>query len=247
MIDREHHLLQTAKGPVQYERLILATGSVPTKPGIPGVETPGVFTILKDVDYLEGLQRSLQKAKDVVIIGGGFIGIEFADEINKIDGKSVTVVELAANCLSLSYDAEFCTEMEERLRSRGVVVRTVARVERITGNGHVTGVELKDGTRLAADVVILGIGARANVDLAKAAGLRLGLTGSIAVDRTMQTSDPAIFACGDCAEKISFFGGGPSPLKLASIAQLEARIAGCLLYTSPSPRDRTRSRMPSSA
>jgi NADH oxidase (H2O2-forming) len=70
----------------------------------------------------------------------------------------------------------------------------------------------------------------ANIDLAKKAGLRIGLTGSIAVDRTMQTSDENIYACGDCAEKISFFGGRPSPLKLASIATLEARIAGANLF-----------------
>jgi pyruvate/2-oxoglutarate dehydrogenase complex dihydrolipoamide dehydrogenase (E3) component len=91
-------------------------------------------------------------------------------------------------------------------------------------------VHLKDGTRVWADLVILSIGAVANVDLAKEAGLRIGVTGGIAVDRTMQTSDPAIFACGDCAEKISFFGGRPSQLKLASIAELEARIAGANVF-----------------
>jgi pyruvate/2-oxoglutarate dehydrogenase complex dihydrolipoamide dehydrogenase (E3) component len=89
---------------------------------------------------------------------------------------------------------------------------------------------LADNGRIPADVVILGVGAVANVDLAKKAGLRIGLTGSIAVDRTMQTSDGDIYACGDCAEKISFFGGRPSPLKLASIATYEARIAAANLF-----------------
>ena len=229
-IDRKQHVLVTNQGDVQCERLILATGSLPTKPPIPGLDLEGVFAILKDVEYLRLLQQRLEQAKDVVIIGGGFIGIEFADEINKIGGKKVTVLELAANCLSLSYDTEFCTEMENLLRSRGITVRTSATVERIAGDGHVRAVELKDGTSVPADLVILGIGTKANVELAKDAGLRLGLTGGVAVDRTMQTSDPAIFACGDCAEKISFFGGGPSPLKLASIAQLEARIAGANVY-----------------
>ncbi|MFP4141567.1 MAG: FAD-dependent oxidoreductase [Phycisphaerae bacterium] len=229
-IDREQNRLITAEDEVRYERLILATGSIPTQPPIPGVDLDGVFAILKDVEHLADLQQRLKQAGNIVIIGGGFIGIEFADEINKIDSKNVTVLELAANCLSLSYDAEFCSEMEERLGSRGVTVRTSATVARIVGDGHVSAVELKDGTSVPADLVILGIGAKANVDLAREAGLRLGLTGSVAVDRTMQTSDPAIFACGDCAEKISFFGGGPSPLKLASIAQLEARIAGANIY-----------------
>jgi len=230
-IDRERHRLLTGDDEVEYERLILATGSVPTQPPISGIDLDGVFAIFKDVEYLAQLQQRLKQADSVVIIGGGFIGIEFADEINKVDSKDVTVLELAAHCLSLSYDTEFCTEMEGLLRSRGVTVRTSAMVERIIGDdGHVTAVQLKDGSRIPADLVILGIGARANVALAKEAGLRLGLTGGVAVDRTMQTSDPAIFACGDCAEKISFFGGGPSPLKLASIAQLEARIAGANVY-----------------
>ena len=226
----ERHVLVTSDGDVKYERLILATGSLPTQPPIPGVDLDGVFPILKDVEHLRLLQERLAQAKDIVIIGGGFIGIEFADEINKIDSKNVTVLELAPYCLSLSYDPEFCTEMEDMLISRGITVRTSATVQRITGNGHVSSVQLKDGSSVPADLVILGIGARANVELAKEAGLRLGLTGGVAVVRTMQTSDAAIFACGDCAEKISFFGGGPSLLKLASIAQLEARIAGANVF-----------------
>jgi len=229
-IDREGHRLLAGEEEVGYDRLILATGSVPTQPPIPGIDLHGVFAVLKDVGHLAELQRRLKAAKNVVIIGGGFIGIEFADEINKIEGKDVTVLELAANCLSLSYDPEFCTEMEELLRSRGVTVRTSATVQRIAGNGKISAVELADGSSVPADLVIVGIGVKANASLAKDAGLRLGLTGGVAVDRTMQTSDPAIFACGDCAEKISFFGGGPSSLKLASIAQLEARIAGANVY-----------------
>ncbi len=229
-IDPKTRRLQTADGPVSYERLILATGSVPTRPPIDGIDLDGVFAILKDVPYLRKLQERIAAARTIVIIGGGFIGIEFADEINKLDGKDITVVELAPNCLSLSYDTEFCTEMEDLVRSRGVTIRTCATVERIDGDGRVDGVILTDGSRIPADLVILGIGARANVQLAADAGLTLGPTGGVAVNRAMQTSDPAIFACGDCAEKISFFGGDPSPLKLASIAQLEARIAGANVY-----------------
>jgi NADPH-dependent 2,4-dienoyl-CoA reductase/sulfur reductase-like enzyme len=229
-IDRERKRLLTSEGEVGYERLILATGSLPTEPPIPGRNLDGVFAVLKDVDHLRSIQHRLEKAKSIVIIGGGFIGIEFADEINKIDGKDVTVLELAPNCLSLSYDVEFCEEMEKLLRSRGIAVRTSETVTSIQGNGSVNAVELKDGSRVRADLVILGIGAKANADLARDSDLRIGITGGVSVDRTMQTSDPAIFACGDCAEKISFFGGRPSPLKLASIAQLEARIAGANVF-----------------
>jgi len=229
-IDRENRVLHTDKGDVAYERLVIATGSRPAIPPIPGFDLDGVVTAVKDVDYLSALQERLSRVEDVVIVGGGFIGIEFADEINKADGKNITVVEILPHCLALAYDEEFCTEMEKVLESRGINIRTSTRVERISGNGSVEKVALSGGDELKADLVVLGIGAVANVDVAKKAGLRLGLTGGVAVDRTMQTSDPAVFACGDCAEKISFFGGRPSSLKLASIATYEARIAGANLF-----------------
>jgi NADPH-dependent 2,4-dienoyl-CoA reductase/sulfur reductase-like enzyme len=229
-MDRESQVLHTTEGDVGYERLIIATGSRPAMPPIPGFDLDGVYAVVKDVEYLSGLQKRLETARDVVIIGGGFIGIEFADEINKADDKTITIIEMLAHCLALAYDEEFCVEMEKVLESRGINIRTSSRVAKIGGDGKVEKVVLSDGTEIKADVVILGIGAVANVDLAQKAGLRIGLTGSIAVDRTMQTSDGHIYACGDCAEKISFFGGRPSPLKLASIATLEARIAGANLF-----------------
>ncbi|RLC73426.1 MAG: pyridine nucleotide-disulfide oxidoreductase [Chloroflexi bacterium] len=229
-IDRENKVLHTTGGDVGYERLIIATGSRPAMPPIPGFDLDGVYTVVKDVAYLSDLQQRLETSKDVVIIGGGFIGIEFADEINKAGDKNVTIIEMLPHCLALAYDEEFCVEMEKVLESRGVNIRTSSRVDKVAGDGKVEKVVLSGGDEIKADVVIVGIGAVANVDLAQKAGLRIGLTGNIAVDRTMQTSDENIYACGDCAEKISFFGGRPSPLKLASIATLEARIAGANLF-----------------
>jgi NADH oxidase (H2O2-forming) len=229
-IDRESRILHTTEGKIGYERLILATGSDPAMPPIPGFELEGVFAISKDVEYLTELKQWLDTASDVVVIGGGFIGIEFGDEINKAGNKNVTIVELLPHCLALAYDQEFCIEMEKLLESRGIDLRTSVRVEQMAGNGRVERVVLSDGTEVQADTIIVGVGAVANVDLARKANLRVGLTGGIVVDRTMKTSDDNIFACGDCAEKISFFGGRPSPLKLASIAALEARIAGANLF-----------------
>ena len=229
-IDREGKVLHTTEGDVGYERLIVATGSRPAMPSIPGCDLDGVYAVVKDVEYLSKLQQRLETVEDVVIIGGGFIGIELGDEINKAGDKNVTIIEMLPHCLALAYDEEFCIEMEKVLESRGLNIRTSSRVEKIAGNGKVEKVVLSNGDEIKADIVILAIGAVANVDVARKAGLRIGLTGGIAVDRTMQTSDANIYACGDCAEKISFFGGRPSPLKLASIATLEARIAGANLF-----------------
>jgi NADH oxidase (H2O2-forming) len=229
-IDRKAKTVSSSQGVVEYDRLILATGSLPTRPPIPGIDLEGVFAVEKDVEYLRRLQKELGNARHVVIIGGGFIGIEFADEIHKNAGKPVTVIEMETNCLNLAYDPEFCDEMEKLLVSRGVEIKTSTVVKAMEGNGRVRSLRLQDGNAVEADLVILGIGSRSNADLAKASGLEIGATGGVAVDRNMRTSDPSIFACGDCTEKVSFFGGHACLLKLASIAELEARIAGANLY-----------------
>ncbi len=155
-LDRASRILHTREGEIAYGKLILATGSVPSMPPIPGAGLDGVFAISKDVDHLQRLQDRLRTARDIVIIGGGFIGIEFADEIMKLGDKSVTVVELEPHCLSLSYDPEFCAEAEAMLVSRGVKIRTSVRVEAIHGGPQVESVVLKGGESLRADMVILG-------------------------------------------------------------------------------------------
>jgi len=231
-IDAEAKVLHTQAGPVEYDRLVLAMGSSPSAPPIPGKDLKGVFHIRKDLPYLKTLQGQLAKAKNIVVIGGGFIGIELADEINKAGDKTVTIVEVASHCLSLAYDEAFCIRMEDHVRKRGLNIRTSLRVEKIEGpEGHVEEVVLSDGSEIPADVVILAVGAAPNVELAKTAGIKVGRqTEAISVDRTMRTFIKDIFACGDCAKKISFFGGTPSALRLASIATSEARIAGANLF-----------------
>ena len=229
-IDRTGKLLKTTGGDVGYDRLVIATGSLPAKPPVPGFDKEGVYAVSKDVEFLKVLQERLKEAKEIVVIGGGFIGIEFADEINKLGGKNITIIEMLPHCLALAYDDEFCEQMETKLKGRGIKIRTGTKVKEVVGDSRAERVVLDDGSELVADMVILGIGSVANVDLARRAGLDIGPSGSITVDRTMMTADPNIFACGDCAEKISFFGGGWSPLKLASIATLEARIAGANLF-----------------
>ncbi|MBN1317239.1 MAG: FAD-dependent oxidoreductase [Anaerolineales bacterium] len=230
-VDRENKVVRTTRGEIGYERLVIATGSRPAMPPIPGFELDGVYAVVKDAKFLDDLLEKLDGLKDIVVIGGGFIGIEFADEIKKIGDMNVTVVEIMEHCLMLAYDPEFCIEMENKLESRGIQIRTASKVARIAGDGKVEKVILSDGSEIKAEAVILGIGAVANVDIAREMGLGIGLTGGIAVDRTMKTSDDSIYACGDCAEKISFFGGKASKLKLASIATAEARIAGANLFS----------------
>ena len=231
-IDRDKKSVSTISGDVvNYDKLVLATGSLPIHLPIPGLDKENVFTVKKDVAYLKNMLDVINEAKDIVIIGGGFIGVEFADECKKNRDANVTIVEILPHCLQLALDAEFCTEAENMLTERGIKLLANQRVEAILGDKQASGVKLSDSEELKADVVIIGVGARPNAELAEKAGLQIGLTKAIQVDRYMRTlTDANIFACGDCAEKYSFFSGKLSRIMLASIATAEARIAGANLF-----------------
>jgi len=217
---------------VKYDKLILATGSVPSLPPIPGIDKKHVYPVKKDVQYLQNLLNALKDMKDLVILGCGFIGVEFADECKKNRDINVTIVEMLDQCLQIAFGEKgcrCCQEVEDYLEQKGINIITGVKVEEVLGNDRVTAVKLSDGKEIKADAMIVGVGVRPNADLAKKAGLAVDKRGII-VDTTMRTSDPAIFACGDCASKFSFFTGQTSNLRLASIASTEARIAGANLY-----------------
>ena len=223
---KEHEVTLSSGERIEYGKLILATGSNPIVPPIPGVDKANVFTVKKDVPYLHSLLEKVNGANNIVIIGGGFIGAEFAEECRKNHDVKVSIVEMLPHCLMLTYDEEFCVMAEESLKSQGVDIYTSERAQEILGGESVKAVKLASGKEIPADVVILGIGASPNTEIAKSAGLPIGPAKGIQVDRYMQTSESDVYACGDCAEKVSFFGGRPSTLRLASIATMESRIAG---------------------
>jgi pyruvate/2-oxoglutarate dehydrogenase complex dihydrolipoamide dehydrogenase (E3) component/ActR/RegA family two-component response regulator len=229
--ERERHRLTTAGGhTVGYRKLVLATGSIPSMPPIPGREKDNVFVVEKNVPHLRAMLDQLEKSRDVVVVGGGFIGMEFADECRKSPGTKVSVVEMLPHCLMLSFDDDVCERAESIARDQGIQILAPEKVEAFEGNGAVRGVRLASGRTLEADMVIVGAGCRANTALAEQMGLELGPLGGVQVNRYMVTSDPDIFACGDCAAKVSFFDGKPSGLKLASTAAKEARIVGANLF-----------------
>ena len=230
-IDRKNKCVETKKGDrYSYEKLILALGSLPVVPPIPGIDKEGIYPIYKDMDYLKKVVNEVKEKKDILILGGGFIGVELADEISKLKGKNVYLVEILPHILANSFDEEFSILAEEKLRSKGVNVLTNAKVVEFLGNKRVSGVKLEDGRELKVDCVILGIGAVPNTKLATDAGINLGMGKGIWVDEYMRTIDPDIFAVGDCAGKRDFYTRKDAPVMLASIATAEARIAGANLY-----------------
>jgi len=232
-VDREKKVVALKDGEtIAYDKLVFATGSLPIILPIPGVDKKNVFPIVKDYNYLGEVYKKMESVKDLVIIGGGFIGVEFADECRKGRDINVTVVEALQQCLQLAMDDEFCAEAQEKLAEAGVNIEVDSKVVEIMGDDAVTGVKLDNGNEIKADMVILGIGARPNTVLAEKSGIELGFKNTIRVDSLMRTyTDPDIFAVGDCAEKHSFFTGRPVNTMLASIATSEARIAGANLYS----------------
>ncbi|MFW6457279.1 MAG: FAD-dependent oxidoreductase [Planctomycetota bacterium] len=230
-IDTEGHVIRTAGDEqITYRRLILATGGKPVQLPLPGADLENVFSIRKSVPYLENMLSVLQSTEDLVIVGGGFIGVEFADECRKRWDMNVSIVELLSYPLQLAFDEEFCIRAQTLLKERDVNVITGARVEEFVGEDSVCAVRLDDNREIDADAVIQSVGVQTNASLAQQSGLEIGPTGGIHVDRAMRTSEPHVFACGDCAEKVSFFTGEPTALRLASIATTEARVAGANLF-----------------
>ena len=214
----------------EYEKLVLALGSVPIKLAIAGIDKEGIYPIYKEMDYLKKTVAELKKAKDVLVLGGGFIGVEFADEISKINNVNVYLAEVLPHLLANSFDGEFSLLVEEKLKSRGVTLLTNAKVVEFFGKERIDGVRFENGKELKIDSVILGIGARPNTALATEAGLDLGRGKGIWADEYMRTADSDIFAVGDCAGKRDFYTRKDTPVMLASTATAEARIAGANLY-----------------
>ncbi len=230
-VDHENKMIKTSGDKeVEYDKLVLATGSTPVIPPIEGSKVDGVYSIPKDYEYIKKVQPELKASKNVVVIGAGFIGMEMSDELRK-EVEKVTLVEALDGVLPLAFDKDISDYAAKALSENGVEIRTSSRVKRIKSeNGRVSGVEFDDSTVIEADAVILSIGYKPTTKLAKEAGFHMGLTGGIWTDEYMRTSIKDVFAAGDCVEHKCFFTRKPSRLMLASTATFDARIAGGNLF-----------------
>ena len=215
---------------ITYEKLVLGVGSQPLVPPIEGVDLKNVYTVKKDFDLLKEMREKVNKKENIVIIGGGFIGVEFADEIRKNPNTNVTIIEILDNVLSLVCDDDLCLKAEEKLKENGVNLLTNSKVVSLKGNKEVKSVVLENGEEINADMVVIATGVVPNTKLAEKANLNYDKRQGIMVDEYMRTNDPDIFACGDCVEKPSYFGENFKAAWLASIATNEGRVVGANLY-----------------
>jgi NADPH-dependent 2,4-dienoyl-CoA reductase/sulfur reductase-like enzyme len=225
------HSVKLESGKVlSYERLVIATGTEPELPSIPGIQKAGVFSIKKSMPAMIALRDKARSAKKVVIIGGGFIGAEFADELSSVSGVEIHLIEILPELLYTAFDDEYCSSIRGILTEAGVVVHTRSKVATIDGNESVTGVTLESGEKIPADMVLICAGMKPCTRLAVDAGLGVLENGSIWVDGYMRTTADDVFAVGDCALKRDFFTRKATPVWLASTATAEARNAGTNIY-----------------
>ncbi len=199
-IDREAKLVIGEAGTTRpYDLLLLATGSNPFVLPLPGVNRPGVMTF-RSVADVEQMLSIAAPGKNAVVIGGGLLGLEAAHGLN-LRGMNVSVVHLMPMLMERQLDAASAHLLERKLTSRGMNIYTSANTEAFDGdgeNGPVRAVVLKDEQRIEADLVVMAVGIRPNATLAKSAGLATDR--GVLVDDAMRTSDPAIFAIGECVE-----------------------------------------------
>jgi len=231
-IDPKNHtveyrnLLKGETGTLEYDKLIIATGATPRMPPIPGTDLEGITTLqsMKDADFLRKV-RDEKIIKKAVVIGGGLIGIETCEAL-QLAGIEITVIELLPQLL-MFLDWELAKLVENHVRSKSANVITGNGIAEFLGeDGKLTGVKLANGTELPCELAVVAIGVIPNVRLAKESGITIGETGAIAVNEYMQTSDPDIYAVGDCVENVHRITGKKVLAPYGDLANLQGRVAG---------------------
>lgn len=214
-----------------YDKLILAQGGNPIMPPLPGADAPHVFKLwtVPDMDRLDGFIEA-SKPRHAVVVGGGFIGLEMAEAFRQ-RGLETTVVELLPTVLAVM-DREFGAQVAGELSAHGVKVITGAGVKAVLADKMV---ELTDGRRLPAELVLFSVGVRPELTLARSAGLTLGPAGGLLVDDRLQTSDPDIYAAGDMVEVLHRVSGKKVRIPLAGPANRQGRIAASNALGQPLP------------
>lgn len=215
-----------------YDNLVLATGSSPVKPPIPGIDSDNIFTLwtVPDTDSIRGFIEKHQ-AKRAVVIGGGFIGLEMAENLHRA-GLQVSIVEMQDQVMT-TLDLEMAKVLHKTLKKNGVDLILSDGVKEFHQENGKTSIELASGRRVEADLVILSIGVKPNSELAKQAGLSLNQRGGIVVDSYLKTSDEHIYAVGDVIEVDHFVSKDKTMIPLAGPANKQARILADNLTGTP--------------
>lgn len=224
-IDKSLKTIKTETKELEYDKLIFATGSIPLIPKfIKGYNSKNAFYVKKNYAYMHELVKKVQASKRIAIIGGGFIGLEMADEIAVDKNKKVTLIEMQKHCLSFAFSKDFSVKAEKVVEDKGVTIMTSTKLEELIDGDNGTRLIFSDKKELEVDIVIFSLGYVPETTIAKNAGLELNNFGAIKVDSFMQTLDSSICAIGDCAHKRDYLTGKESNAMLASVAGAESRL-----------------------
>jgi nitrite reductase (NADH) large subunit len=227
-IDRSRGCVVSRRGTESfYDRLLIATGSTPALPQVPGCDLPGVVTF-RDIKDVEDMVAAARAHTHAVVIGAGLLGLEAANGL-RCRGMDVTVVHIHELLMERQLDRVAAGMLQHSLQQRGIKFHMPARTRRFLGDLRVSGVSFEDGSELRADLVVVAIGIRPNVALADAAGLKVGR--GILVDDMMRSSDPSIYAVGECIEHRQRTYGLVAPLReQARVCAAHLAEAGGPLY-----------------
>jgi len=218
---------------IPYDKLVLATGAVPIMPPVPGTDLDGITTLqsMRDADYLRKI-RDDGRIKKAVVVGGGLIGVETCEAL-ELAGIEITVVEMLPQVL-MFLDWELAKLVENHMKAKGAHVITENPVAAFLGEGgKLRGVKLKNGTELPCELAVVATGVRPNAALAAEAGLDVGDRGGISVNEFLQTSDPDIYAAGDCIETPNLLTGKNIHAPYGDLANLQGRVVGQNVVTGP--------------
>lgn len=223
-IDREGNRVTTRSGRVfDYDRLVLATGSSPFVPPVPGIESPRVL-VYRTIEDLVAIEVLADRSRTAAVIGGGLLGLEAAKAL--LDrGLDTTVIEAAPRLMPRQVDAAGAALLARRIESLGVHVACGAVTKEIVDSGAGLEIDLGTGSPLQVDMIVVSAGIRPRDELARAAGLACGGRGGIVVDDSLKTSDPRIFAIGECAAHRDFVYGLVAP-GYAMADQVAAALRG---------------------
>ncbi|MFH0729608.1 MAG: FAD-dependent oxidoreductase [Pseudomonadota bacterium] len=213
---------------IPYDTLVLAMGALPVVPPIPGADLPGV-SVVATLHHAEGIKDRIAsgKVEKAVVIGGGAIGLEMAEALTDLWGVETTLVEMQDQLLPGPLGRDMALILKNHMEEKGVRVLLSERVTRIRGDATtgVSGIETAT-TQIPCDLVVMAVGVRPNVVLAREAGIALGPHGGVAVDQFMRTNDPDIYAGGDCVEIPNIISGQQVHMPLGSLANRQGRVIG---------------------
>jgi len=228
---KERNVLHLKSGKkIEYEKLVLATGSRAIEPPIDGIPKDGLMLINNDPEQIRKIKKEALEAENIVIYGGGYLGVELCDELLRA-GKHVTIVEKSKRLMPSSFGSDISDKVKEVIENLGGRVILDSKIKSVLGIDAVTGIKLSSDEVIDCDFVMICCGSRPNVEMAEKLGLIFDRDRGVLVDEYFRTSDKDIYAVGECAAKSDFFTSDLSNVLMHNTKMEEAKLLGANLYS----------------